>query len=58
MKANTLSLITKCLAALMVLISLIVVLTGRPVDMVAIISGAAFLSASFLPVDISKIKQA
>jgi hypothetical protein len=56
LKANTMSLLSKAAAAAIVLVACIVNMTGRPVDMGGIIAGAGFLSASFITVDVSKIK--
>jgi type IV secretory pathway VirB2 component (pilin) len=55
-KANTLSLASKAVAALIVIAACIMSMTGRPVDMGQVIAGCGFLTATFLSVDISKIK--
>jgi type IV secretory pathway VirB2 component (pilin) len=55
-KANTLSLLSKIIAAVIIVVACILSMTGVYVDMPQIIAGCGFLSATFLSVDISKIK--
>jgi acyl-CoA hydrolase len=56
-KANTLSLVSKIVAVLIVVTACIAsIFFDKTVDMGQIIAGAGFIAASFITVDISKIK--
>jgi hypothetical protein len=56
MKANSLSLITKSAAGVIILVACIMVLLGVNVDMQKVLMGCGFLAVNFWSVDISKIR--
>jgi small-conductance mechanosensitive channel len=56
-RATTLSLISKAAGAIFVSLAIILTLCGFDINMSAIVTGAGFLSAAFISVDISKVRQ-